>query len=374
MPCDYNLLTHKGIQSLSPYIPGKSTESLAKEQGLTDIIKLASNENPLGCSPHALNALKMMTGHQVSTYLISSDHPIKQKIASRLGVDSDRMTLVNGSDVLIPLIQTCFALHNDKHILTHDHAFISYRIFASSLGIPVVTTPIFSNGSVDIDAIISACTKKTAAIFMASPNNPTGVLVPQTEVERLLNNIPTSTILVLDEAYYEFVDKDKQTNTAYLLATYPNLIITRTFSKAYGLAGLRIGYAVANASISSILNRVLPPFSVSVTSVMAASAALDDQAFIKKTIYNNRLGLKQIHQGLDELGLSYLPTSTNFITFNCNTDALPIYEKLLQKGIIVRPLHPYHMNNYLRVTVGTQMQNDRFIKELKELHHEQPFK
>ncbi len=370
MSCDYHLLPHPGIQSLSPYIPGKSAEDVAKEQGLTNIIKLASNENPLGCSQLVAEALATLSGKQIATYPISAGHPLLRNLAKTLAIDAEMITLGNGSDALIPLLQTCFALHCDKHVLTHQYAFISYGIHAKTLGIPVITTPLLPDWQVDIDAMIAACNEKTALIFLATPNNPTGLLVKQAEIERLLHNIPETTLLVVDEAYYEYVNNAEKLNTISLLSLYPNLVITRTFSKAYGLAGLRLGYAITSTHITSILRRVLPPFTVNGIALLAANAALDDTEFIAHSVRSNMLGLKQLQQGLSQLRLGYLPSAGNFITIDCNKDSTSLYQTLQQHGIIVRPLHPYDLKNYLRVTIGTEQQNSLFLNKLKELHHE----
>ena len=370
MPCDYSVFPHAGIQSLSPYIPGKSTDELAREQGLTDIIKLASNENPLGCSHLVTKALATLSPHQIATYAIPLQHPLRKKLATELCIDEDMLTLTSGSEAIIPLLQTCFALHNEKHILIPAYSFISYGLHAKTLGIPFISTPVLSNWQVDINALIAACNEKTALIFIANPNNPTGSMISQIEIERLLANIPTSTLLVLDEAYYEFVPDNHKVHTMSLLNKHDNLIITRTFSKAYGLAGLRLGYTICNSEVSRLIQRILPPFTVNEAALVAGSAALDDQAFLEKTIKNNEQGLKQIQQGLAELGINYLPTAANFITFDCKSDGSLLFQKLLQRGIILRPLHPYDMNNYLRVTVGTEKQNFRFIDNLKELQYE----
>ena len=362
MTVDFNLLPHEVIRGLAPYIPGKSTDDVAREQGIKDIIKLASNENPLGCSPMVLQALAHLSSQQISMYPTSINHPLRHKLADILGVDTTMLTLSNGSDLLFCLLLTCFALHSDKHIITHDYAFISYGIQAKTLNIPVVTTPILPDWQVDIDAMIAACNEKTSLIFIANPNNPTGLLVPHTEIERLLENIPNTTILVLDEAYYEFVTH--VSHSIKLLTKYPNLVITRTFSKAYGLAGLRIGYGIANAQITSLLYRLQLPFAVNQAAMIAASAALDDQAFIEQSLRTTTQGIAQMQQGLAKLNLPYLPTAANFILVDCKTDAGPIYQTLQQYGIIVRPLHPYDLNNYLRITIGTKEQNAQLLEKL----------
>lgn len=371
MPCDYPVLTHKGIQALSPYIPGKSSEEVALEQGLKDIIKLASNENPRGCSPLVTKALQALTIQQISTYPVAAKHPFRQILANKLGVDINMLTLSSGSDALLPLLLNCFALHQDKHIITHQYAFLMYTIQAQTLGIPVITTPTDSDWGVDVDAMITASNDKTAIIFLASPNNPTGVLLGQQQIKKLLDHISKTTILVVDEAYYEFVDKTHQLDMLALLAIYPNLVITRTFSKAYGMAGLRLGYALSSPSICALFHRVLLPFSVNMAALVAAEAALADQGFIKETVAINQQGLKQLKTGLDHLGFEYLPTACNFITFNCKKDSTPLFQNLQQHGIIVRPLHPYDLNNFLRVTVGTPEQNHRFLKTLEEVYHDQ---
>ena len=283
------------------------------------------------------------------------------------------LTFGNGSDALIPLLQTCFALHCDKHILTHEYAFISYGIHAKTLGIPVLTAPLLPNWQVNIEALIASCNEKTALIFLANPNNPTGLPINEIDIHRLLQNIPKTTILVLDEAYYEYIDDSKKPNLIASLSVYPNLVITRTFSKAYGLAGLRLGYAITSSPLNRILQRALPPFTVNEAALMAGMAALDDEDFIKHTVENNAQGLKQLKLGFENFGLSYLPTAANFITFDCKTNADPLYQALLQHGIIVRPLHAYGLNNLLRVSIGTHQQNKRFLDTLdilKALHHE----
>lgn len=372
MPCDYDRLPHVGIQTLHPYVPGKSTNELAREQGLTDILKLASNENVLGCSPYVQEALAQVTGHQIATYPMSINDPLRSKLSGTLQLDSSMITLGHGSDSLFCLLLTCFALHTDKHILTHDYAFSSYAIQAQTLGIPVVSTRVHSDWQVDIDAMIEACTDKTALIFIANPNNPTGLLVQPSEIERLLNHIPVTTLLVLDEAYYEFTKEQNDSNHSIgLLKKHPNLVITRTFSKAYGLAGLRLGYAIAHPPITALLYRIQLPFVVNTMALIAASVALDDHDFIQKTQKMTTEGMHQMTSYLTQSGITHVPSAANFITFNCNRDSMPIYQTLQRYGIIVRPLHPYGLSTWLRVTIGTQAQNNRFLDAFKTIYFSQ---
>lgn len=374
MPCDYNELPHNGIRTLSPYVPGKSADELARERGFTKIIKLASNENPLGCSRRVIEGLANLDERQIANYPMSSNHPFREKLASKLGVDAQMLTLGNGSDSLFCLLLTCFALHTHKHILTHNLAFSSYAIQAKTLGIPVVSTPVDDNWLVNIDALIAATNDQTALIFIANPNNPTGQFVSKTDIQRLLESIPITTLLVLDEAYYEYLDPADQLYALELLNKHQNLVITRTFSKAYGLAGLRLGYAIANPQITALLYRIQLPFVVNIAALTAANAALDDTDFVEQTIHLNTQGLTQMRNGLIAMGISLLPSNGNFVTFSCGCDSMPIYQGLLDYGIIVRPLHPYGLNHYLRVTIGTIEQNTQFLdvlsNQLKRLHDE----
>lgn len=369
MPCDYELLPHHEIQSLQPYIAGKSIESVIREEGITDVIKLASNENPLGCSPLVHEALNRLTLEEMSRYLCPIEDPLNHKIADKLNLEPENISLGNGSDVFPPLLQNCFALHLKKHIIIPDYTFINYRINAAVLGIPVVNTPVYEDYQVNIDAIIATCNDYTALIFIANPNNPTGVLLPQTEIKRLLNAIPPTTIVVIDEAYDEFVYDAEKIGADVLINGYPNLVILRTFSKAYGLAGLRLGYAISNPTIAKLLKRIQLPFTISKTALVAGAAALEDSAFLQKTIENNIAGKKQLQTGLDNLGIRYLHSAGNFITFNYEQHTMPLYKALLSKGVIVRPLSAYGLDHFLRVTIGLPAQNSRFLDQLKELHH-----
>ncbi len=282
MFCNYQQLPHPGIQSLKPYIQGKSIEELAREEGLTDIIKLASNENPLGCSPLVKEALEKVANQQLATYPSPNNHPLLAKLSQKLGVSEQMLTFGNGSDLLFFFLLTTFALHTGKHMLTHDYAFITFAIQAQTLGIPVVSVPLKANWQVDIDAMIAACNPQTALIFLANPNNPTGLLIKQENIKRLLNSIPPTTLVVLDEAYYEYAYPYGDKTSINLLSQHANLVITRTFSKAYGLAGLRLGYAIANPEISELLQRVQLPFVVNQTALEAANAALNDEDLLNK--------------------------------------------------------------------------------------------
>lgn len=368
MSIDFQQLPHAGIRSLVPYRPGKSIEELAKEKGLTDIIKLASNENPLGCSPLVLSALQHISPHYVATYPSPFNHPLISKLATKLNVNTEQLFLSNGSDYLFNILLNCFALHTNKHILTHDYAFSTYAVQANALQVPVISVSINENWEININHLVNACNQHTALIFVANPNNPTGLLIQQEEIKYLLEQIPESTLLILDEAYFEFAANQLTNSSLDWLEEHPNLVVTRTFSKLYGLAGLRLGYAIANPSIISILKRVQLPFTVNQLALAAAYAAIDDEEFIKLSLKLNKEGMIQLIEGFNQLHIEYLPSSCNFLTFDCKEDSMSLYNYLLDKGIIVRPLHAYKMNNFIRVTIGTKEQNSRFLEALKNYY------
>ena len=378
MACDYYQLPHLGIQTLHPYVPGKSIEELVHEQGLSNVIKLASNENPLGCSNLVRETLAKLSGIQIATYPTPVHHPLRAKLSKKLGIDENMLTLGNGSDFLFTMSLMIFALHRGKKMLTHDLAFITFEIQAQTLGIEVVKTPLTADHQVDMDALISACDEDVAIIFLANPNNPTGLLIQPEEIKRLLSQISSKTIVVLDEAYYEYAYPAGDRTTINLISDYANLIVTRTFSKAYGLAGLRLGYAIANPQISELLQRVQLPFAINQVALAGAYAALDDENFLMESLTLNTQVKQELITSLDAMKLDYFPSHCNFVTFDCQTNGLTIYQRLLQQGIIVRPLQSYGLHNYLRVSVGTSPQNARFVDTLafclsenkKELGHD----
>lgn len=364
MARDYQLLPHVGIRTLQPYVPGKPIEALERELGLTDVIKLASNENPFGCSPMVMDALSKMSGLQIASYPAPSIHPVRRKLSLKLAINEHRITLGNGTDSLFTLLMTAFGLHSNKHIITHDKAFISYNIQAQMLGIPLISTPLTTNWEVDIPAMINACNDDTSLIFLANPNNPTGLLIPPAGIRQLVEGVPETCILVLDEAYYEYACPMGNSSTLALLEEFPNLVITRTFSKAYGLAGLRIGYAISSTEICELLQRIQLPFAVNQAAMEAALAALDDEDFLNQTLHMNNLGLKQMRDGLEALELFALPSAGNFITFNCGRNSLPVYQELLTQGLIARPLTPYGLSDFLRISIGKPEHNAKFLEKL----------
>ena len=366
MICDFTTLSHRGIQVLSPYVPGKSIEEVAKEYGISDIIKLASNENAFGCSPKVTEAFQNLDPKLIARYPAAAHHPFRQELSDFLQVPTNMLTIANGSDSLFGILLTAFALLEDKQMLTHDYAFNSYAIQAHTLGVEVVLLAL-QNWQVNIEALLAACTPKTALIFIDNPSNPIGSVMDLASIEQILQNIPETTLLVLDEAYYEFLPPGSMPSLQ-LLKKYRNLIITRTFSKAYGLAGLRLGYAIADPQITEVIQKVHLPFTANILAMHGARAALQDQAFILHTQQHVARERQEMTELLDARHINYIPPSSNFITIDCGQDgAVTMAKKLQERGIIIRPLHTYGLNSYLRVTIGTTEQNKRFLREFFDL-------
>lgn len=366
MSVDFTTLSHKGIQVLSPYIPGKSIEEVAKESGISNIIKLASNENPFGCSPKVVEAFQNLDPILIARYPAEAHHPLREELSTFLDVPTNMLTFANGSDSLFGVLLTAFALLEDKQMLTHDYAFNSYAIQAHTLGVEVVLLAL-QNWEVNVEALIAACTAKTALIFIDNPSNPIGSTMSVTAIEQILMNIPETTLLVLDEAYYEFLPPNSMPSLE-LLKKYRNLIITRTFSKAYGLAGLRLGYAIADPQITEIIQKVHLPFTANILALHGARAALRDQGFIQHTQQHIARERQAMTEMLDAHHIRYIPPSSNFITIDCGQDgAVALAKKLQERGIIIRPLHSYGLNSHIRATIGTTEQNKRFMREFFDL-------
>jgi histidinol-phosphate aminotransferase len=360
-------LIHHDIHSLKPYQAGKSIEQLQQEYGINDVIKLASNENPLGASPKAHHAIQALSAITVSLYPTKTYHPLKQKIASKLNIPVDWVTLGAGSDALFSYILYAFAEGQNKIMLTHQYAFITYKILAHMHHVETIESPVNANFEVNIEALVNKVTPETGVIFLANPNNPTGIPLSKDNIEYLLTHTPKNTIIVIDEAYDPYSNTAKSCKLINTLPNHPNLIITRTFSKIYGLAGLRLGYAISNPDIASILDKVQLPFTINQIALEAGLHALDDDAFIEETLTINEQGKAQLLEGLLSLPIQVYPSEGNFLLINCQKDAIPLFHQLEKKGIIVRPLVPYGLQTCLRVSIGTKEQNERFLTVFKTL-------
>jgi len=367
--CDFFKRAITGVQALQPYQPGKPLEELERDYGIVDAVKLASNENPLGPSPAVIDILGSSM-QDISRYPDGNGFGLKQALVSKYSnINLEEITLGNGSNDVLELIARAFVSETDEVIFS-QYAFAVYPIVTQAIGAKAVITSAKSWGH-DLDAMLSAITAKTKLIFIANPNNPTGTWLSETLLVKFLKSVPANVLVVLDEAYFEFASDAKYGANGYpdglaLLKQFNNLIVTRTFSKAYGLAGLRVGYAIANKDITNILNRVRQPFNVNLLALKAAEAALSDQAYLQAGIELNAEQMKVIVDGLTSLKLEYIPSIGNFVSFKVN-DAASCYENLLKHGIIVRPVGNYGMHNFLRVSIGTADENSRFLSALKNV-------
>jgi len=365
--CD---LAFEPINGLFPYQPGKPIDELQRELGLKNIIKLASNENPLGPSDKVKKAVHGALD-DMSLYPDGNGFYLKKALSEKLGIPSNMITLGNGSNDVLDVIARVF-LTTGREAVYSEYSFVVYAIATQSVGATAKVAKAYSPDSIgayghNLAAMEKLVGDKTSVVFIANPNNPTGTWIEPGELEGFIKNLPSHVIVVLDEAYGEYLDQKNSVDTTKWLARYPNLIITRTFSKAYGLAGLRIGYAVSHPDIADLLNRVRHPFNVNSLGLVAAEAALSDEAYIEKSRKLNQQGLDQLSVGFKQLGLNYIPSIGNFISVNVGEKAGDIYTKLLHEGVIVRPISAYKMPQHLRVSVGLQSENDVFLSALKRV-------
>lgn len=357
----YINIANEGVKSLSPYQAGKPIEELERELGITNIIKLASNENPFGFPESAKQAIINQL-NDLTRYPDANGFELKAAVSKKFGVAPNQVTLGNGSNDLLELFAHTFAGEKDE-IIYSQYAFIVYPLVTKAINAVAREIPA-KNWGHDLDGFLAAINEKTKLIFIANPNNPTGNFLTEAEVDRFLAQVPENVIVVLDEAYTEFTAENERLNSFGLLQKYPNLIISRSLSKAYGLAGLRIGYAVSNSEIADLLNRVRQPFNCNSLALASAVAVMNDDEFVKKVAENNRLEMARYEAFCQAQGLEYIPSKGNFITIDFKQPAAPIYEALLREGVIVRPIAGYGMPNHLRISIGLPEENDRFFKAL----------
>jgi histidinol-phosphate aminotransferase len=352
------------VQRLVPYKAGKPIEELERELGLTRIIKLASNENPLGPGKKALAAIQAALP-ELALYPDGSGFMLKQALAGKYELDESQITLGNGSNEILELVARAFLTPEHEAVFS-QHAFAVYPIVTQAVGATAVVVPALNYGH-DLDAMLLAVTEKTRLVFIANPNNPTGTLLSQASLERFINALPDTCVCVLDEAYFEFVSCAEPINSIAWLKTHPNLLITRTFSKAYGLAGLRTGYGLSSPQLADILNRVRQPFNNNTLALVAAVAALSDDEHLQQTITVNAQGMRQLTDGFKVLGLEWVPSAGNFVLVDLKQPGLPVYEALLRKGVIVRPVGVYELPNHLRISIGTKAENQLFLEALTDI-------
>jgi histidinol-phosphate aminotransferase len=361
------LLAAPGVRELLPYVPGKPPEALERELGVKDCIKLASNENPLGPGPLALAALAQAIGG-VGLYPDGSGHILRAKLAKQHGLDIDQVTLGNGSNDILVLIAEAFLTPGLEAVYS-KFAFAVYPNAVQASGATARVAPANPPDHAmplghDPLALLAAIGPRTRVIFLANPNNPTGTWLVERELDELLRNIPQEVIVVLDEAYHEYSAGHGVPDGRQWLERHPNLVVTRTFSKAYGLAGLRVGYALSHPDIADLLNRVRQPFNVSVPALAAATASLDDRGHLDTTLALNRAGIVQLCTGLSALGLRVPPSAGNFVLADLGRPARAVNDALLRHGVIVRPVANYGLSDHLRITTGTEAQNERLLKAM----------
>jgi len=364
-PCE---LAPGYIRSIAPYQPGKPITELAREFGLDEarIIKLASNENPSGLSPRARAAIEAELD-EIARYPDAFD--LTKAVADRVGVGMERVVLGNGSNDLLEMVAIAFLAPGLAAVFA-QHAFAIYPLATQARGAQRIEVPAKAYGH-DLDAMLAAITPDTRVVFIANPNNPTGTMIPANEVERFLRRAPRSVLIVLDEAYNEYLEPPMRCPSVAWLANYPNLVVLRTFSKAYGLAGLRVGYALCHPDVAAMLHRVRQPFNVNNLALAGALAALDDEEFVERSYQLNVAGMKQLLAGFRRLGLAWIPSFANFVSVEIprvddKSAAGAVYQGLLRQGVIVRPVAGYGMPHHLRVTVGLPEENEQFLAALEK--------
>jgi histidinol-phosphate aminotransferase len=359
-PCE---LSPSYVRSIAPYQPGKPISELAREMGLDEagIVKLASNENPRGIGPRTRAAIDAALA-DIARYPDGNGFELKQALAARYGVDMSAIVLGNGSNDVLELVALAF-LGPGRAAVMSQHAFAVYPLATQARGARSIVVPAADYGH-DLEAMVRAVDDETYVIWVANPNNPTGTFARPDEVEAFLRRVPERALVVMDEAYNEYLSADLRGDSVKWLRRHPNLILTRTFSKAYGLAGLRVGYAFAHPSVADIMNRVRQPFNVNSIALAAATAALDDMEFVARSYAENLRGLRQLEEGARGLDLDFIPSHGNFLTIRVGK-AVEIYKRLLRRGVIVRPVGgSYQLPEHLRVTVGTVLENEKFLAAL----------
>ncbi|MBU0467726.1 MAG: histidinol-phosphate transaminase [Candidatus Omnitrophica bacterium] len=354
----------KTIFSIKPYIPGKPISEVKRELGLKEVIKLASNENPYPPSPKVLKAITQ-AAKEVNRYPDGDCFYLRSALAKRLKVNPRQLIFSNGSDELIVMAVRAFVDNGDEVIIAKP-SFLIYEIASKIEGANIKNIPL-KDFSYDLDSMKKAVTKKTKIIFLGNPDNPSGTYLKDQDVAKFLRGLRKDILVFFDEAYYEYVDEKDYVDSLGLLKNYKNVIVTRTFSKMYGLAGLRIGYGIANLELVDILNRIREPFNVNSIAQVAALACLNENAYYKDIAKKVKDQREFLYKSFDRLGLEFKKSYTNFILINVKSDSTLVSQKLLKKGVIVRDMSSWGVKNFIRVSIGTQKENKKFIKVLGEI-------
>ena len=359
---DLKKLVNKGIDGLSPYEPGKPIEDLERELGIKNAVKLASNENPVGPSPKIIDSIEKIV-KETHRYPDGNATRLKAKISRKFNILENQVTVGNGSNDIIEFVARSFLGPNDSAVYS-EHAFAVYPLVVRAVGAMGIEVPA-KNFSHDLEAMLDSIEENTKLIFIANPNNPTGSFIEQSELLNFLEKVPEEIIVLLDQAYFEYSSFETSDLEFDVLERFPNLIISRSFSKAYGLAGFRVGYSVSSIEIADYLNRVRQPFNANSLALYVAEIALDDDQFIKKCLELNFEQKQILFNGLQASGFECLPSRANFISFDCGEDSNDAFNKLLLEGVIVRSLRVYKMPNFLRVSVGLPEENLTFLEKIK---------
>ncbi len=355
------------LRSVKPYVPGKPIEEVARELGIkSEIYKLASNENPLGSSPMAKEAI-VKAADSMYLYPDDSFYMLKKKIIDKFGVGQDQILFGNGSVEI--MLQLAIAFVNPgETIIAPKHTFIMYKVVGNIVGASVLEPSISKEGYVDLDIILETMPPDTKIIFIANPNNPTGNIIPPDDINRFMEKVSKDVIIVFDEAYYEYASYFTEfPDTMRYIKEGRNVVILRTFSKIYGLAGLRIGYGFTTPSIYEAIQRVRLPFNLNRMAQVAAIAALDDAEHVKRSLEITKEGIEYLVSEFKKMGLNYIPTFTNFIMVRFGEKTRMVYEHLLKNGVVVRPLDPYGIKDSLRISIGTMKENEKLIKILRDI-------
>lgn len=357
-------LIRQNLTDIMPYQPGKPIEELQREFGIKDVIKLASNENPLGASPRAVLFMKKALNN-LNRYPDGNGFYLKKKLSEKLGVTDSNLIIGNGSDEIIILATRAFLDPQDEAIIA-DPTFLIYKIAAKVQDARVKFVPL-KDFRYDLVAMKMAITDRTKLIFIANPDNPTGTYATKAEVDAFMEGLPEDVIVFFDEAYFEFACglKDYPDTLKYLNKS--NVIITRSFSKVYGLSGIRVGYGISNTELTEYMNRIRDPFNVNSLAQVAAVAALDDVSFLKRTLKVTQEGKQFLYKAFNQMGLFYIPSATNFILVDIKQDSSKIFYDMLKEGVIIRDMKAWHLDTFIRVTVGTMRENKRFIDVLKKV-------
>jgi histidinol-phosphate aminotransferase len=356
---------NKGVISIKKYVPGKSTDEVIRELNIANPLKMASNENPFGISPKAGKSIKKHIKKSFQ-YPEVSCPDLREKLSKYINIDKDNIVLCNGADSVIYNIGMCL-LNREDEVIIPEITFPMYETIARSMNCRIVESEMSGFG-INLKDIISKITEKTKIIWICNPNNPTGTLINKTEFNNFINKVPGNIMIVHDEVYYDFADINQFPDTVNLIKSgMKNIFVIRSFSKVYGLAGVRLGYGIGSKDIIDLLYRVRIPFDVSVLAQAAGIGAIDDKDFYNKTVELNKRERNYIYSELESIGIKYLKTNTNFILIDLEKDADECVKKLLYKGIIVRPMKNYNLPNFFRLTIGRKRHNKRFLKALKEL-------